>query len=646
MAQPVTETRLPKTLGPRQIVELAERRKAAFGVRDEAYNVYLNYYRGKQAAGGPSVMAANSQGRPLLRVVGESMRQQRAYSSQRLAPIVDDAQALLGRMPASRVEPPDQEPSGLARGEKLTKFLISTHELSQMDRQQADMGFHLPCLGDGCYVLSVDPDVMRVVWEVVDPTICYPSFMWGYRRFDMLDLIIHYTVDAYVAMARWGIGPEDDKDDDRVPVTLYISQYQRTRVVGRDSKLESVEHVEWSLNFCPAVWVFNKVNGAFAQSDIAQSLVQQDALDFLWAVRLDGAVHLTYPIIGVKNPINVGQDGIVVGPGAPPVPLQQDGDIVVKNTQGDIGAINSMADSIEQELYAATGTSQARQQGQLHSSIQTGRAIHASQGPQATRVELKQTELGSAIQRANAMTLEMQEKAPFIGKRELEIFGRYRGESFRETLKPAEDINGWYRNSVFWEPVTGMNLQQKVAIAYEGKAAGLWDSARAMELVGVEDPMGMVKRVEDEKAHEAQLQMQMQQGMMPGASGEAQPGGGGGPQPPSPQAPPGQQQSTPLRIARPYDLGAQQPSLPTGVPKGVTIDAVTKALTLVASKLKGTVALIGELAQQGTGQHIQVLISRAEDYSRVLPVLRALDPQAQVKQMSEDRWPKEALRVV
>src|SRR6266852_512801 len=162
-----------------------------------------------------------------------------------------------------------------------------------------------------------------------------------------------------------------------------------------------------------------------------------------------------------------------------------------------------MADSIEQELYGATGTSQARQQGQLHSSIQTGRAIHAAQGPQATRVELKQAEMGSAIQRANAMTLEMQEKAPYLGDREFDIFGRYHGASFREIFKPKEDIDGWYRNTVFWEPVTGMNLQQKVAIAYEGKAAKLWDSARAMELVGVEDPIGMVKRVEDETMREA-----------------------------------------------------------------------------------------------------------------------------------------------
>ena len=71
-----------------------------------------------------------------------------------------------------------------------------------------------------------------------------------------------------------------------------------------------------------------------------------------------------------------------------------------------------------------------------------------------------------------------------------------------------------------------------------------------------------------------------------------------------------------------------------------------KALELVADKLKGTVALIGTLAQSGSSQHIQAVITDDRDYSRVLPVLRALDPQAQVKQMAEDKWPKDAVRIV
>ena len=103
---------------------------------------------------------------------------------------------------------------------------------------------------------------------------------------------------------------------------------------------------------------------------------------------------------------------------------------------------------------------------------------------------------------------------------------------------------------------------------------------------------------------------------------------------------------SPTTMARPYDLGAQQSQLASGVPKGVTLDAVKKALEPVADKLKGTVALIGEVAQQGTGQHIEALISDFKDHARVVPVLQALDPKAKVRAMAEDKWPDDAVRVI
>lgn len=98
-------------------------------------------------------------------------------------------------------------------------------------------------------------------------------------------------------------------------------------------------------------------------------------------------------------------------------------------------------------------------------------------------------------------------------------------------------------------------------------------------------------------------------------------------------------------IARPYALGAQQPPLASGVPKGVTLDAVKRVLEPVLSKLKGTVALIGDVAQQGTGQHIEALISDFKDSPVVTPLLRALDPQAKVRAMDESKWPSEAVRI-
>lgn len=642
MAQAVEKPPQAPILSAHEIIDLAAERKKVFGERDALYETFQRYYRGKQAAPGPSVLGANALGRPLLRLSEAKTGDQQPFTSQRLAPIVDDAQALLGRMPASRVEPPDQSEQGVTKGELLSKYLISTHELSRMDRQQAEMGYHLPCLGDGCYTLEVDADLRRVTWTVVDPSTAYPSFMWGFQRFDVLDLIICYYIDPYVARARWGIKPEKEK----VQCTVFTSKNQRSVVIG-DREPRLVNHIEWGLRFCPAVWVFNKVNGQFANSDIAQSLVQQDALDFMWAVMLDGVVHNTYPIIGIRNAINMSADPITVGPGAPPVSLGPDGAIEVSRSQGDLNAIQYGMAQLVNDIFAATGTTQVRQTGDMHSSIVTGRAMHAAQGPQATRVELKQQELGQAIRTVNAMTLEMQEKAPYLGNHEFEIYGRYKGASFRQVMS-GKDIDGNYRNSVSWEPVVGMNLQQKVAIAYEGRVAGLWDDLDSMELVGVEDPMGMRQRIAAQKMHEAQLQSQMQSVLMAAQSGqEAPPSGPAGQSPPGMGGGPaggGNNQPAPM-IARPRGLGEMQAPPVGGVPQGVSRTAIENALMLVAERLKGTVAVIGEIAEQGQGSSIQAVISDSRDYDRVLPVLRALDPNATVKAVPENKWPAASVRV-
>ncbi len=647
-------------LSPHQIIALADRRRQQYAERDGLYEVYNNYYRGKTSGQRPSVMAANSQGRPILRDL-EGNESDRHYSTQILSPIIDDSQALLGRMPVTRVEPPVQSDAGVQKAELLTKYLVSTHELSRMDRQQAEIGFHLPCLGDGCYLLEPDPKLHRVTWTVVDPSTAYPSFMTGYRRFDLQDLAVVYFVDPYAARARWGSKVQIDDDKDAVPVTVYVSPWQRTVVVGHDHPVQ-VHHAEWDLGFCPAVWVFNKINGAFAQSDIASALVQQDALDYMMAIFLDGAQQNIFPIIGVKNPINVGSDPILVGPGAPPIPVQGDGDIIVRNSQGDLGAIRFGIQAFKDDIYAATGTTSVRQQGDMHSSIVTGRAMHAAQGPQATRVELKQQELGAAIRIANSMTLEMQEKAPFLGPREFEIFGRWKGQAFRETMS-GKDIDGWYRNSVFWEPVTGMNLQQKTAVAYEGMTAGIWDDIRARELAGEEDPMGMRDRIRQQKMHDAQLQAQIQAVVGGGEGGQPPPGGSPG----APAGPgsPGSPSSAPTQLMRPRQLmpggghpqppGAPQPGAPgpQGAPKppggvpamGVTRDKVSGALAAVGDKLRGQVFALGQLAFNGTTSHLELAISEYKDHSLVLGAVKPLDPSASVKFVPEDKLPPEALKL-
>jgi len=105
----------------------------------------------------------------------------------------------------------------------------------------------------------------------------------------------------------------------------------------------------------------------------------------------------------------------------------------------------------------------------------------------------------------------LQEKAPFLKTFKGPIDGNMKGDSFQEQFDASSDIGGWYRNKVTWQSLVGMNLQQKTAVAYEGMAAGLWDDLESREMVGVEDPMGMRKRVESFKMWQGQTEQAMQQ---------------------------------------------------------------------------------------------------------------------------------------
>ena len=112
MALSVYQTK-PKVLTVDAIIDENEYRRQMFEERDATYEMYMQYYRGgNDGRGGLPILAANPQGRPLLRPIGESIHRQRTYSSKRLSPVVDDYSALMGRLPTTRVEPPDNSEQG------------------------------------------------------------------------------------------------------------------------------------------------------------------------------------------------------------------------------------------------------------------------------------------------------------------------------------------------------------------------------------------------------------------------------------------------------------------------------------------------------------------------------------------------------
>lgn len=644
------------------IYELAKERTTAerFKQRNIAYERRLAYYEGTQEKGSGGsravhlVQSMTSTGRPLLRDVGTALTIKRVLSANRCAPIVDDFGSIIGRWPMVRVEAPGSDDKDQKKAEKQTRLLHSTFGpmVADMDTQQAQAAFFASSMGDACYLLDVDWEARRVVPVVMDPRMCFPGWRGGHRKWQLADLLIAFT------MTREEIQEEYDVDyqlrasgsekEDQISVYTYVSPRQRSIVVGDEKVLAA--HTAWEFDWTPAEWWPNKTttNNSYGTSDIKDVLQLQDFYDFALNVASDGLVEATYPIRALINPMRFQQDQLTVGPGEV-VLLEEGGDIKVVAPSPPPNAARMLMEQAVEDMMAASGSSLTRQTGeQPHSSIATGRSLHAAQGPQATRIEQRLRILGGRLTRLCGHLLEMQERAPVLDKfmREegLNIQGRYRGASFDEKIM-ASDIAGWYVTGVVFDDTIGVNAQQKLYVAMQGMAAKIGDDLWAREKMGIEDPLAMRKRVEEWELYEAQVQAQAQQAMQGGA--QQGPGGVGSPAGPAaaPQgAAAGPSLPQPTLLQRPIARGL--PASPAGgAPMGATLEAVRAALHQVLGTLRGSVYAVGDLALGGQSQMPDIRITDHRDYRVVKAVIEALGVIPRVKAQAADSMPafKEAL---
>ncbi|MFI4977520.1 MAG: hypothetical protein ACHQC8_02410 [Solirubrobacterales bacterium] len=646
LALPELERKLPYT-DPARIFLMFKARLNQFRERNYLYSTLLKYYGGKQSHGTKAlheVLGSTSTGRPLIRDLGVAFEIQRKYVSNRMAPIVEDYQALVGRMPSIRVEPPDPGDQGREKAEKQTKYLHSTYDEVDMDHQQAFAGFCLSALGDACYILDIDPDSYRVLPSATLPLQCLPSFKRGPYKFELWDMITYSRWEYDEIVRELSFIPKSDSDEDCMVIT-YLSPFQRTILVGSEQHYAVVGDCSWDIGFCPAVWLRNKVTMDSAGSDIWPVLALQDMYDFTLNVMADGLVEMTYPMRMIRGAITRGDGPVEYGPGSN-VEVGPEGDLKVVALAPPPQAGMMFAQTVIEDMNIGAGTTEVRQSGMPDRSNISGKAIHAAQGPQATRIDLKQILLAEALVKLNMRIMALQEKAPLIGKKKLELHGMYKATAFRIDFIPVLDINGWYLNTATFDELVGVTRQTRIQMAGQLRQLKLADSQYAMELAGIDDPLQMKKRIEAEDKEQARL-AQETQGGGPGTSppGGAPPGGAGAP--PAFQHPAG----VPQMPFRPPTTGAagapggEPGALPGGVPQGASRDAVKKALEAIAGDLRGTVFAIGELAVTGQAQHIQLRISDPRDFRAVREAVAHLDPKVEVRFTPEDKMPPEKVRI-
>ena len=642
---------------PEQILKSWLRRRDEASGRNERYMRLMSYYFGKQSHGSRAlheVLAATATGRPLIRDLGVSLEVNKRYVSNKIQPIVDDYQALLGRLPTIRIDAPEAGEPGVAKAEKQEKYIVSTYQMADMPYHQAFAGWCLTLLGDAVYVCEIDIDTDRVLPCSVLPMSCYPTFQRGPRRYDLWDLLVESQYTYEECQRDLGVTPRSDEPGDCTVIT-YMSPYQRTIIVGSDPERAKVgPSVKWNLGFCPAVWARNKINGDFVSSDVESILNLQDMYDFTLNIMADGLVEMTYPVRLIKGDVQNPDGPYPIGPGTN-LEGGPNSDIKVVGLTPPPQAGMQFSSMVMDDMQTGSGTSEVRQQGMPDRSNISGRAIQSAQGPQATRIDLRQITLGTALTKLNARIMATQEKAPVISARKLELQGRYKGMSFKEDFQPKLDIDGWYVNTAIWDELIGTSRGQRIQMGVELVNAKLADRAYAMQLAGIEDPAQMVKRVHAEMEEEAKFQQEMQKDL-PGAQApgpQAVPAriipATGMPAPPPPMAMrrPAPPPAAPAMPAQgPAGQPVQNPSaLPSGVPMGVTVNAIKAQL--VGVHLYGEVFAIGDLAQSGQAMRAQLRITDPRDFRKVRDaVLQAdKDQKPDVRFAKEENLPSDKVKV-
>lgn len=637
-----------------QIAQIATARRQKDRVRLNWYDRYDRYYYPDEINADGGVQAMDPTGRPVLRLVRQEAQEfERRYLANILSPIVEDQQALIGQMPMAKMLPPGDDDAAKVVATKGTHYLTSTYDFCGFVQHWAEAAFHTKLYGDSCLVPEVVADDKRFQGRVaiteVDPHYAFPRFHTGWRRWQLYDLVVAWLMDPADVKDDYGIKVEDEDLEpgtELVQVATYISTKQRTTVVGVSGKQRWEEglpqhHIEWDLPFHPAVWIFNKqAGGRHGQSDIGQALGLQDMYDFSLNVATDAEIEATYSITHVVDPQKFGEEPFDVGPGET-VSSRGGGEIRKISPSPHPRTALDLAERARTDATRVAGTTQARTDGVLPGSIQTGRAIKASQGPQASRLDLTLALMKRGLEKMNQGVLMLQELAPIAGTMTFDIWGRAQGHTFREMFDPQVDIAGWYVTEVTFDRLLGHTHQEKVVQAMQGVAGRLHTRRYGMELIGVEDPEQMEKDVNEEALADARLEAEKQRMLQEAQQGSASPGAPVGPQAkpgiPNVQIPamaggPGAQQAGPVPLVRPSVLARQNP-VSSGLPQGVGLQEVRQKLA--GEKLKGQVFAVGELAIMGQSKNPQLRVTAFEDYR----VVRAAIPEAEVRFMAEDKLP-------
>ncbi len=583
---------------PDDIAVLANKLRAVYSTRDFRYG--QNYYAYK----GEFYKIADG----YLPTDGSDKRYTPDDSIQvwnLIYPLVETRRLLMNRLPSINVPPPvlgDQVAA--AKSSLLEKALYGVWDASKMTRKHGEAAFNIGLNNASVWFPRWDMEIGHPIITTRSPGETYPMTRRGGDELSYC--LFRWEEDAEVVAEEYpearsileGVRPGSQQ---QVEVIEYVDRSDYCIVVhGKRKSLFGQKPASHNLGFCPVVVVpGSQVGGElFPMSAIDQLVAMNDYLNRFqtkWGDALEQVLfgwHMyeadedvpfnTGP--GAVNRMPQGANYQYVQPSSPP-----------REVFAHLQQVESIMRKMSLWPESASGESDA--------SVITGKAVSRLQGVMTAAAAEAQTNLADGLSEVNQMVLKMMER--YEPKKKFTFYGSAaktgqqapgRPQSFVVELIPEQNIDGYYRNQLFYSPF-GADFERSIVTGLQMVQADLVPRSWLRDQIpGIGDTEGMEKEIEEEKTSKMELELKLQteaqkqllqaqteqqmalaqqQAQMQGApQGQSPTGNGGGGGAPAPEAsgPGGAPAGPPPKGMTPPNLPGQTPSgggpiiLPTGQP--------------------------------------------------------------------------------
>lgn len=574
----------------------------------------------------------------VLDVPSEASEQFHEISANMVLPMIEDWKSIIGILPTVYVPPTHPgDPSSNIAANKRENIIGGIHYDSALPVKFLE-GAHYSTLF-GCQIPQVVPDFdsRRIRIRVNSPYRCHARV--GLDGINLHHLAFDWDEDTDLLAEEYPeIKPIIDKKKSKLglsttPGNMVVTEWNDAnhRMFLVDGQwIEGLPMVTHNWGFVPAAVIPNIVGtgSLWSRGDAQQVIGLAQTLSEVLSMSHDALFQQVHDqiLIFADKPFN--QMGI--GP-FEITQVEKGAQVQLLHGGQSLPAVGNSVAMLERLIRLMGGWPQVMS-SEMDSSVISGKAFVAAQGPVAARAAIKHIIMQEYWQRINSYALMLYEKLfPYDEVRLMSVSGGVatsvlpkagRGASDFVTFVPSQDIAGHYENLLTFPPAGTDRYRQSVEWLQYVEAGVLSINFIRENTPGV-DPQAMEKEVLAEFMAKADRQAQAMQMMQPpqpgpgappsgaGMAGPAASGPVAGPVAQGPPAAMGGPAAQPAPMAPPMAMEA--PTTTVGPNDRVTLGQVRKAFSVV-KKVRGQVYLGGALVTSGfTTGPIEVWVTDPQD---------------------------------